>query len=198
MNRFELAKTLSDRGRGPMGPLARKLALAAALGALALGVITPAAGAYSFSIGVSAPANATVGRPVPLQVNGVNPPPAEYWFNSYFSVEALPASVFPMCPAGHEEGSQAVVETVAAGGTHVTPVWVRERVSDSGAWLASLAYTPRAAGRMLLCAYTNDAFTHTLARASTAVDVRSAKAKKRCKKKVKRRSAARKKCRRGR
>jgi hypothetical protein len=160
------------------------LVIAGLLGSISA---SPAVAADSFGIAIAGPPAATVGQSLSLQVSGKNPPPAEYWYDSYFSVEALPAAAMPACPAGHEEGSQAAVETVGNGGGHVTPVWVRERPDASGAWSASLAYTPKAPGRFLLCAYTNDGFTNTLAAAATAIQVNSASTsaavKKHCKKK---------------
>jgi hypothetical protein len=170
------------------------VALAGLLCTFGLGTAAASAQAYSWSIDVTGPPTGRVGDPLALKVSGKNPPPGEYWFNSYFSVDALPASAVSACPAGHAESSQMAVQTSAAGGTHVTPVWVRENPNGIGDWSASVAYTPKAAGRMLICAYTNDGFSNTEARAHTAISVRQAGAmRKRCKK-AKRASAA-KKCR---
>jgi hypothetical protein len=179
--------------------IARRVAVALALCFTGVAATAGSALAYSFSIDVSGPSSGSVGRAVALEVRGKNPAPAEYWFNSYYSVEAVPAHVVSACPGGHAEASQMAVETVPQGGTHVTPIWVRENPNAAGDWSSALAYTPRVPGRMLLCAYTNDGFTNTLARAQTAIEVRSARApaRKRCKKAARKTAiVAAKKCKR--
>lgn len=54
-----------------------------ALAALVLAIgASPALAAPGFSISISGPSTATVGKPVLLKVSGKNPSPAEYWFQT--------------------------------------------------------------------------------------------------------------------
>lgn len=153
---------------------AARLAPLVCLAALAAGA-SPAQGA-TFTLSLTGPPTAAVGKPLALQASGLNPPPAEYWFVSYLDVYAVPASVIPSCPSGYLDGLQAATQTVDAGGERVAgPLF--EQPDAAGSWSTPVAYTPKAAGRMLLCAYTENV-TNTLATASWTIDVRRAPARK--------------------
>lgn len=158
-----------------------RAALLACLGALAALVGPAAARGETFSLALTGPPTGVVGRPLALQASGVNPPPAEYWFVSYLDVYAIPASVVPACPAGYLDGLQAASQTASAGGERVAgPLF--EHPDPAGAWSTPIAYTPKAAGRILLCAYTENV-TNTLAAAAWAIEVRPAPTARKAKRK---------------
>jgi hypothetical protein len=171
----------------------RRTGLVAALAAAALAVwAAPAAAAPGFSIAISGPSTATVGKPVLLKVSGKNPPPAEYWFNTYIGVDAIPASVIASCPTEYLEGIQLAESTWASGGDHLAGPQNEPR-DAAGNWSIPVGYTPSVGGKMLICAYSQNV-QNTLAFTQHAIQVSRAGAGKRCKK-PKRGSASAKKCR---
>jgi hypothetical protein len=174
------------------------VALAAVLGVLGLATTaTPALGADGFSIGVSGPSTATAGQLLTLKVSGKNPTPGYpdyYWFGTWLSVDVIPTTLASSCPPTAEEGSQLGVAGGSQGGGYLV-LTQREPVDANGNWSVAVGYQPPVAGRMLICAYSDDGYTNTLAIGELAIDVSgpggpgAVAAKKSCKKK-------RKKCKR--
>ena len=143
------------------------LAVAAAL--FAVGAVpSPALGA-GFTLSLSAPATPVVGQPIVLQATGTIPP--EYLrFLYWFSLEAIPTAVTTTCPLDSFEASQFAAVN---GGTHVV-VTQREHPDATGNFSIPVAITPSASGSVLLCAYTDDGATNTLARASLTLNIQPA------------------------
>jgi hypothetical protein len=144
---------------------------AAAGGVLvALGVgATPALGAYTLNL--SAPSSAAVGQPIIIQASGSNPP--DDFFSSWLSIEAIPISVLSTCPSDSLNAFQVASSTGAQGGEVVTSSQ-REPVDAAGNFSLPVVYSPRMPGRFLLCGYTDDGATFTLATASLLLDVAGA------------------------
>jgi hypothetical protein len=153
------------------------LAMALAAGALAV-CTAPAAAAPGYSIAISGPSTATVGKPILLTVSGKNPSPAESWFNTYIGVDAIPASVIAACPTEYLEGVQISESTWASGGQHLAGPQVEVR-DAAGNWSIPVGFTPSAPGKTLVCAYSQNV-TNTLAQTQHVVQVSAAG--KKCKK----------------
>jgi hypothetical protein len=134
---------------------------------LAAALALPAtAHASAFTLNVTAPQPAVVGKPLLLQVRGTIPPedvPYPYWF----SLAAIPATVLPSCPADHWEAHQIAIST---GGAILT-LDQRESADASGDFAITVGATPTAAGKVLLCGYTDDGATQTLAATSLLLEV---------------------------
>ena len=166
----------------------RAAALATGLSVLALGAsATPALGADGFSIGVSGPSSTNVGQSTLLKVSGKNPtpgPPDNYWFGTWLSVNVIPTSIASSCPPTHDEGYQLGQAGYAQGGGYLV-FTQREPVNANGDWSVTVGYTPVVAGKMLICAYSDDGYTNTLAVGGRPIEVlgAGATARKACKKK---------------
>jgi hypothetical protein len=186
---------------------ARKLALATVLAVLGAVVAASSAQAYSFSIGVTGPSSMTVGQTALLDVSGQNPTPDYpdyYWFSTWLSVDVIDGGIVAGCPATQEAGKQLALAT---GGDYLVFAQ-REPVDWNGAWSVPVGYTPGGPGKALICAYSDDGSTNTLAKAQAIIDVRApgatgagtgtgstTGARKACKKPKRRTAAAARKCR---
>jgi hypothetical protein len=136
---------------------------------------TPALG-QTHTLNLSAPSStAVVGQTIIIQASGFNPQDPVFTFSSYLSIDAIPASVLSACPADYSAAAQIARETYAQGGEVVTS-YQREEVDAAGNFSIPVAYVPRFAGRFLLCGYTDDAATSTLATASLVMNVEGASA----------------------
>jgi hypothetical protein len=131
---------------------------------------TPALGG-TYTVNLSAPPTAVVGQPTIIQATGANP--ADDFFSSWLDVHAIPTSVLSTCPSGYLNASQVASSTFAHGGENVA-IAQREDVDSAGNFSMPIGYTPRMPGRFLICAYTNDGATATLATASLILDVQGA------------------------
>jgi hypothetical protein len=148
------------------------LGLTAAIGVLALGAAAaPALGQGTYTLTLSAPPTATVGQTTIIQASGSNPP--DDFFSSWLDVSAIPTSVLSACPAGYLNASQVAGSAVAQGG-EVVANGQREEVDAAGNFSMPVGYAPRLAGRFLICGYTNDGATGTLATASLIINVEAA------------------------
>jgi hypothetical protein len=135
---------------------------------IALGVGgTPALGA-TYSLSLSAPPTGVVGRPMIIQATGANP--ADDFFSSWLDVAALPTSVLSTCPSGYLNASQVAGSTFAQGGENLATS-LREDVDPAGTFSMPIGYTPSTSGRFLICGYTNDGATATLATASLILNM---------------------------
>ena len=145
-----------------------------AAGILGLGVgATPALG-QTHTLNLSAPSStATVGQTIIIQASGSNEQEPIVDFFSYLTVVAIPTSVLSACPADYSSGKQVALSTSAEGG-EVLDEYHREEEDAAGNFSMPVAYTPRFAGRFLICGYTDDAATTTLATASLALTVEAA------------------------
>jgi hypothetical protein len=152
------------------GKLRWRLCVAAAGGMLiALGAAaSPAPADPGYTLNLSAPPSVAVGQPVVIQASGSNPPTD--FFSSWLDVSAIPASVLSACPAGYLNASQVASSTFAQGG-EVVANGQRENVDAAGNWSMPIVYAPTMPGRFLICGYTNDGATYTLATASLLLTV---------------------------
>jgi hypothetical protein len=131
---------------------------------------SPAFGA-AYTLNLSAPPTAVVGQPMIIQATGANP--ADDFFFSWLDVDAIPTSVLSTCPSGYLNASQVASSTFAEGGENLATA-LREDVDSAGSFSMPIAYTPRTPGRFLICAYTNDGASYTLATAALIVNVQGA------------------------
>lgn len=140
-----------------------------ALAALfALGVAASPALAQTYTLNLSGPTTATVGKSTIMQASGSNPP--DDFFSSWLDVSAIPTSVLATCPADYLNAAQVARSAYADGGDVVVTAQ-RENVDAAGNFSLPFGYTPTKAGRFLLCGYTNDGATYTHTTASMTVDV---------------------------
>jgi hypothetical protein len=164
------------------------VALAAVLCVLGLGAsASQASAANGFSIGVAGPSTASMGQLLTLKVSGKNPtpgPPDDYWFGTWLSVDVIPTQVASSCPPTHDEGYQLGQAGAAYGGGYLV-FTQREPVNANGDWSITVGYTPNVAGKKLICAYSDDGYTNTLAVGQHTIEVAAAGATagKKCKKK---------------
>lgn len=146
--------------------LRRMVSAGGVLVALGVGAAPALGGTYTLNL--SAPSATGVGQPMIIQATGSNPP--DDFFYSWFSVHAIPTSVLSTCPADQNNAFQIASSTSAQGGEVVTN-HQREDVDAAGNFSMPVAHTPRKPGRFLLCGYTDDGATTTLAAASLALTV---------------------------
>jgi hypothetical protein len=135
-----------------------------ALGAAA----SPAPADPGYTLNLSAPPSVAVGQPVVIQASGANPPTD--FFSSWLDVSAIPASVLSACPSGYLNASQVASSTFAQGG-EVVANGQRENVDAAGNWSMPIVHTPKMPGRFLICGYTNDGATYSMATASLLLNV---------------------------
>jgi hypothetical protein len=138
---------------------------------VALGVGAAPALGGTYTLNLTAPPATGVGQPMIIQAGGSNPP--DDFFYSWLSVHAIPTSVLSTCPADQNNAFQIASSTSAQGGEVVTN-HQREDVDAAGNFSMPVAHTPRKPGRFLLCGYTDDGATTTLATASLALNVEDA------------------------
>jgi hypothetical protein len=141
-------------------------AVIAALGLLA----ATSAQASGFTLELSAPP-AVVGQPLVLQATGTIDVD-EIGFPYWFSLDAIPTSLTTTCPPDRWEAAQFAN---GAGGA-VIVLSQRETPDAAGRFTVPVAVTPTAPGTVLLCGYTDDGLTTTLARASLLLEIKPAAA----------------------
>lgn len=124
-----------------------------------------------YTMNLAAPPTATVGQPIIMQASGSNPP--SNFFSSWLDVHAIPTSVLSSCPAGYLNSAQ-VAESSSAQGGEIIALGQREQVDAAGNWSMPIAYSPRVAGRFLICAYSNDGATYTFVARSHTLNVQPA------------------------
>lgn len=151
---------------GAIGTRAARLLILAVLGL----AILPgtAVGDPGYTLTVSGPATVTPGQTPIFHAAGANPPTD--FFSSWLDVSAIPTSVLATCPDDYLTASQIAESAHAQGGERVV-VGQRETVDANGNFSIPFGYSPRIAGSYLLCAYSNDGATYTLAKSSLNVRV---------------------------
>jgi hypothetical protein len=162
-----------------------KFALAAVVAMLALtGTAAPGfAQADSFTLGISAP-RVVAGSSAVLRVDGTIPV-RDLFFSYWFSLSALRPDVVSTCPEDHWEAIQLAQST---GGAVITLSQREIANYQTGAFSIPVGITATAPGRLLLCGYTDDGETQTLAAASAMLDIQPAsrravaRARARCRK----------------
>ena len=158
---------LSIAGRD--GKRARAPRVLLAMGVLGLAILPgTAVGDPGYTLTVSGPATVTPGQTPIFHAAGANPPTD--FFSSWLDVSAIPTSVLATCPDDYLTASQIAQSAYAQGGERVV-VGQRETVDANGNFSIPFGYSPRIAGSYLLCAYSNDGATYTLAKSSLNVRV---------------------------
>ena len=143
--------------------------MAAAGGVLvALGVGAAPALGGTYTLNLTAPPATGVGQPTIIQASGSNP--SDDFFSSWLDVSAIPTSVLSTCPSGYLNASQVASSTYAQGG-EVVANGQREDVDAAGNFSMPIAFTPTKSGQFLICGYTNDGATTTLAASSLILSV---------------------------
>ena len=138
---------------------------------VALGTAAAPALGQTHTLNLSAPSStAGVGKTIIIQASGSNEQEPYVDFSSYLTVVAIPTSVLSACPADYSSGKQVARSTSAEGG-EVLDEFHREEEDAAGNFSMPVAYTPGLAGRFLICGYTDDGATTTLATASLALTV---------------------------
>jgi hypothetical protein len=144
-------------------------AVAVALGLIAIGAPASSAQGAGFTLNLSAPSTPVVGKPLILQATGTIPVD-NLEFLYWFSLDAIPTSVTTTCPADAFEGAQFA----SVPGGKIVVLTQREAPDANGNFSIPVAITPSAPGSLLLCAYTDDGLTNTLAVASLLLDIQPA------------------------
>ena len=142
---------------------------AAVVGLIALAASTTPAFASGFTLDLSAPSTPVVGKPLVLQASGTIDPD-ELQFPYWFSLDAIPTSVTSTCPADRWVGAQLAEST----GGSIVVLSQREVPDAAGNFSIPVGVTPTAPGSLLLCGYTDDGATTTLAAASLVLNIRPA------------------------
>ncbi len=88
----------------------------------------------------------------------------------YLEVDEISASVAAACPADYLAASQLATST----GGRLVAFDDRESLDAAGDFSMPVGYTPNAAGAQILCGYTDDGATDTLATATLALNVAAA------------------------
>jgi hypothetical protein len=147
---------------------ARGWILGAAVALIALGAPVSSAFGAGFTLHLSAPGPAVVGKPMVLQATGTIPTD-QLQYPVWFSLYALSPSVTPSCPVDHFEAAQLANST---GGARVTSSQ-REIPDASGNFRIPVGVTPSAPGSVLLCGYTDDGMATTLAIAPMLLNIQA-------------------------
>jgi hypothetical protein len=136
--------------------------------ALALGAPATAL-ADEYSLTISAPAGGAVNQPLLLHGNG-HTPLDHIQYSHWFSAHVIPASVMSTCPSDHYEAWQIAVSTGGAYLTHAQ----KEKPDANGDFSVPFGLTPWAPGDYIVCAYSDDGYTNTVARAQHDLHVAGA------------------------
>ena len=138
-------------------------------GLLALAGPASTALADDFTLSVSAPGPAVAGKPMILRAAGTIP--VRYLqFPFWFSLNAIPVSVTRTCPPDRWEGYQL---TRGTGGANIV-LSQREQADAAGNFAIQVGITPSAPGSVLLCGYTDDGLTNTMAVAALILNIQPA------------------------
>jgi hypothetical protein len=149
------------------------LARALAVAAVGLAVGAASAQASGFTLGLSAPPAVVVGKPIVLDATGTIPVD-QIQYPYWFSLDAIPTTVTTTCPADRWAAAQFANATGS-----VIVLSQRETPDAVGQFTVPVAIKPTAPGTVLLCGYTDDGMTNTLARASLLLDIAPAPAARR-------------------
>jgi hypothetical protein len=149
--------------------MTRRTRISALLAIAAAGVLGTSGSALAsdFDLTLSAPPGAAVGKPMLIQADGNNPPPAIYPYRVYLEVYWMPAAVVPACPSTSGTAWQLAV---TVGGYYLS-TGQQEPVDENGHFTVPVGFTPAKPGRTLVCGYSTDAVGNNYAMASLTIDV---------------------------
>jgi hypothetical protein len=135
--------------------------------AVVLALAAPSSAFAGATLSIAGPSAASVGQPLLLHGNGTVP---DLQYSYWFSAHVIPAAVLATCPSDHYEAWQIAVAT---GGAYITHAQ-RETADSAGNFTIPFGLTPWAPGDFIVCAYTDDGYTNTLARAQLNLHVTGA------------------------
>jgi hypothetical protein len=148
-----------------------KYTLAAAVAAVVLATSAGPASAQAdtFTLNLSAPP-VVAGKSAVLRADGTIPV-RDLFFSYWFSLSAIRPTVMSTCPEDHWEAVQIAQSTGGA----VLVLSQREIANaETGAFSIPIGITATMPGKLLLCGYTDDGETHTLAATSMMLDIKPA------------------------
>ena len=119
-----------------------------------------------FALKLSAPPRVVVGQPTVVQVTGTIPVESTR-FPYWLSVVSISPTVMSSCPANPWDAEQVANAT----GGSVLVLTSREVPDAYGNFTAPVGINPYAAGRVMICAYTDDGGMVTLAAASLMLTI---------------------------
>jgi hypothetical protein len=150
-----------------------RLGMAAVLaGAIAVGAPATPALASDFTLGLSQLSDAMVGRSLMIKATGTTTPPNDIDIPYWFSLDAIPSSVTSTCPSDAWQAVQFAIDNFGA----LVVRRQREVTDAAGNFTIPVAVTPTSPGSWLLCGYTDDGLTNTLAVAQMMLDIKPAPA----------------------
>ena len=144
--------------------------IGAAAAMIAFAMTAGPALASGFTLELSAP-RAIVGKPFLLTATGTIPV-GDIQFPYWFSLDAIPTALTTTCPPDRWQAGQIAN---AAGGAIIV-LSQRETPDTAGRFTIPVAITPTAPGSVLLCGYTDDGLTVTLAQTSLLLGIERASA----------------------
>jgi hypothetical protein len=144
-------------------------ALAVAVGLVALAPSSASAQADSFTLSLSAPP-VVAGKSAVLRADGTIPV-RDLFFSYWFSLSAIRPAVMTTCPEDHWEAVQIAQST---GGAVIVLSQREIANAETGAFSIPVGITGTRPGKLLLCAYTDDGATQTLAATSMMLDIKPA------------------------
>ena len=147
---------------------ARIAAAMAATAAIALGAQAAPALADGFTLKLTPQSEAVVGKPMIIQATGTIPPD-QTSFPYFFSLDAISTAVTTTCPDDRWVGVQ-----FGQNNGSVVVLTQSEKPDPAGNFSVPVAVTPSAPGTVLLCGYTDDGATATMAGASLLLDIKPA------------------------
>ena len=149
--------------------MTRRTRISALLAIAAVGVLGTSGSALAsdFDLSLSAPGGAAVGKPMLIQADGNNPPPATYPYRLYLEMYWMPAAVVPECPSTSQTAWQL---SVTVGGYYLS-TGQPEPVDENGHFTVPVGFTPAKPERTLVCGYSTDAVGNNYAMATLTIDV---------------------------
>lgn len=111
--------------------------------------VAPASAVDGHTLTLSGPGTAVVGKVSTIKASGVVPD--DVFLNRYLNVYAIPTSVVSACPATFQNAIQLAYASASDGGDSVAIY-----VPVEGNFEVPVAYTPTAAGPLLLCGYVHE------------------------------------------
>src|SRR4051812_23012109 len=121
--------------------------ICAAVLALAASVAPAMAGTYTMHL--SSPSTTAVGHPIVIEATGVHPPPDDWAATSWIEAGAIPASALPTCPA---DGQSGIGVATGANGD-LLEIAMAINLDPVGNYDNFIGWTPRYAGKWLICGY---------------------------------------------
>jgi hypothetical protein len=141
---------------------------AAVAGAIGFGAPAASADYPGFTLKLTPQSDPIVGKPMIVKATGTMPIdqlPYPYWF----SLDAIPTTVTTTCPPDAWMG----VQFARGAGGALLVLNQRESPDAAGNFTVPVAVTPTSPGQLLLCGYTDDGLTHTMAYAPLLLNIQA-------------------------